>query len=248
VHFSKNRFFKLLFILALLGSSPAIALLVIPTKLSAQDEGKILNILGYGTACKILGDPYPLGGYSGVEIGLEENILQTDQISSLGSGAAQQGQTTYNTLTLGKGIYNNIDTIVQFAFLGQTENVSNFGGQVRWGFYQAEYLPIYLSTVAHWDSTNFANLVTTTTMGGDLIMGVHEGDVTLYLGAGIIRSMGSFAGGTGAITASGNTEQNGIEDNRFIVGLNFKIQKAYLAGEMDQTRLPTYAAKLGFRF
>lgn len=226
----------------------AFALLPIPSAMSEHDRGVALTILGYGSAMKVLDDPYPLGGYSGLEVGLASSMMTTDQISSLGTKTSQQAQTSFNTLSVGKGIYDNIDTFVQFSYLGQQENVMNFGAQVRWGFFQAEYLPVYMSAIFHGDSTNYENLITTTTMGVDGILGVHEGDVTLYVGIGIIRAMGTFAGGTGGITDSGVTVQNGVEDSRFLAGLNVKFGHMFTAVEIVSYNTPVYGAKLGMRF
>jgi len=244
----RNLVFSIVALTFLLGFDSAQATLNFPTGLTASNRGQILSILGYGTAVKVLDDPYPLGGYSGVEVGLTQESIQTDQIAGLGNKSTLQSQINYNLLTIGKGIYNNLDTFVQFAFLGQQENFSHFGGQARWSFYQAEYLPIYTSLLVHGSSTNFGNLVTTSTLGLDIILGVHEGDLTLYFGGGLLRGSGIFTGGTGGVTDSGNTEQNGVIDNRFLAGLNIKIQKAFVAFELDRAYLPTYALKLGVRF
>lgn len=227
---------------------PSWSLLQIPTALTQKDRDAALEILGYGTAVKILDDPYPLGGYSGFEIGLSSEILSTAEISRLGAKSTTQSETSYQTINVGKGVYNNIDTFLQFSFLGQQENMAHFGGQVRWGFYQAEYLPVYLSLNVHGASTNFQNLISTTAYGLDLIAGFKEGDVTLFFGGGPIKAQGVFSGGSGGVTDTGETLKNSLQDSRFLAGLNIKFDKIFVSLELDRYSYPVYSAKLGFRF
>ncbi len=232
----------------LLASAQASASLRIPTAMTASDRNRALDVLGYGSATKILGDPYPLGGYDGLEVGIATEIMQTDQISALGNKATLQGQTTYNTITIGKGIYGNIDTFVTFSLMGQNENVSDVGGQLRWGFYQASYLPIYLTAIFHGNFFNCENLVVTNSFGMDIIAGFKEGDVTLYFGGGPIQASGNFSGGSGGVTNTGQNSGNSISGSRFLGGLNIKVGRYFIVGEIDNYDQPAYAGKLGYRF
>ena len=225
----------------------AVALLPIPTKLTVTDRTQALQLIGYGSSQKILDDPYPLGGYSGFEIGLSNEALQTDQFASMGSKAPTQSQVNYNTITIGKGIYNNVDTFLTFSLMG-AENVTDVGAQIRWGFYQASYLPIYMSAVLHGNSFNCEDLIVTNSIGLDLIAGFKEGDVTLYFGGGPIRTQGVFSGGTGAITDTKQTVGMGLLDSRFLAGLNIRFGKYFLAGEIDSYSTAVYGAKIGYRF
>lgn len=216
--------------------------------MTASDRATALSILGYGSSAKILGDPFPLGGYSGLELGLQTEMLQTERISSLGAGAVSQTQTSYSMLTIGKGLFNNLDVLAHFSLLGQSENISNFGSQIRWGFFQASYFPIYMSTILHWNTSNFSNLITTNTYGLDLIAGFKAGDVTLYFGGGPVQTSGVFSGGSGGITDNGETVKSGLKDSRFIAGMNVKMGNMFFAGEIDNYTSAVYSAKLGYRY
>jgi hypothetical protein len=238
----------MLFIFIFLAAMPVFADLKIPGNLSTADRNAAVEILGYGSALKILGDPYPLGGFSGFEYGLSSEVLSTSEISRLGSTTVSQKQLNYYTITLGKGLYHNLDTFLNFAYYSQEENISSFGGQLRWGFYQAEYLPIYASLVLSGSSCNFKNVIVTNSQALDMVFGFREGDVTLYFGSGIIRAQGIFSGGTGGITDTGETENNSIGDVRFLAGVNIKFSKVFLALELDRYSSPVYSAKLGYRF
>jgi hypothetical protein len=228
--------------------SYSFSILNIPRSLNATDRATALSILGYGSASKILDDPFPLGGYSGLELGFQTDLIQTERISGLGSGAVSQTQTSYTTLSLGKGLFNNVDLFAQLSLLGQRESVSSYGTQFRWGFFQASYFPIYMSTNLHWSTSNFSNLIATNSYGLDLIVGFKADDVTLYFGGGPIHSDGTFSGGTGGITDTGETVKSSLQDVRFIAGLNVKFGNGFFAGEIDNYQTAVYSAKIGYRY
>jgi hypothetical protein len=239
----------ILFILLFLPLPQAFATLQIPGNLSAADENKALQIFGFGSSQKILDDPYPLGGYSGLEVGFSYEVLQTSALSVLGNSSLSQSQMSYNMITIGKGIYNNVDTFLDFALMGQQENITNVGGQIRWGFFQASYLPVYLTAILHGNAFNCENLIVTNTIGTDIIAGFKEGDVTLYFGGGTLRTQGTFSGGSDGITASTISDSTAISGTRFLAGLNIKFySKAFFAGEIDNYTSAVYSAKLGYRF
>lgn len=239
---------RILFIFLFVGPV-ANAKLLLPTSLNSNDRQAALEILGYGSAPKILGNPYTLGGYSGVELGVTTEVIPTSDIARLGSKVSQQqGETSYSVVTLGKGIYGNVDTYFQFGLLGGAEDISNFGGQLRWSFFQAEYLPAFLTAVLSANSANFQNLLVTNTQASDLVLGVSVDDVTLFLGAGIVKSQGSFTGGAGGITDSTDSVKENISGGHYLAGLNIKFSSVFLAMEIDRYTQSTYSAKLGLRF
>ncbi|WP_413295223.1 hypothetical protein ACLSU7_09125 [Bdellovibrio sp. HCB185ZH] len=220
----------------------------LPRNLSTRDQVRTLEILGYGSAAKILGDPYPLGGYSGVEIGLATQFIPVSDLATMGSGTEDKGELSYYTLSLGKGLYYNIDTFVYFSPSLQNEEMQNFGGQIRWGFYEAPFFPISFSALMYAGGANIQNLVNISTVGWDLIGTVNMENVALYFGWGRIRAQGTFIGGTGGITASGNTESQNISEDHTFFGVNVEISKAFIALEVDRYTDSVYSGKLGYRF
>ncbi|UYL10016.1 hypothetical protein B9G69_005425 [Bdellovibrio sp. SKB1291214] len=220
----------------------------LPRNLSDMDQIRTLEILGYGTASKVLGDPYPLGGYSGVELGVSTQFIPVSDLSNLGNKTEDNGELSYYTLTLGKGLYYNIDAFVYFTPSLQSEEMQNFGGQLRWGFYEASFFPISFSALLYAGGANFQNLVNITTTGWDVIGTVNMENVAVYFGAGRVRAQGNFIGGPGGITASGQTEAHDISENHTFFGVNVEISKAFIALEVDRYTDSVYGGKLGYRF
>ena len=236
------------FFLLIFFATYASAKLAIPKNLVRSDRQILLETLGPSTTMKVLGDPYPLGGYMGLEFGVSNEIIASEGVSRLGARASQHSETSYTMFSFGKGLYNNFDFFIQFAPLGQSEEVSNYGGQMRWGFYQAEYLPTYLSLVISANSVNYQDLLTINSQAVDLINGFAVDDLSFYIGLGSIQSQGTFIGGAGGITSEGDTQQENLSTGHYLVGLNLKFQKAFLALQLDRTVQPTYSLKVGARF
>lgn len=247
-----------LFAIFFIWSLSATAALQIPGGLNASDRRKALEILGLSSSAKILGNPFPLGGFSGVEIGYTAEVISTGELSTLGAKSDSQKETSYSLLSLGKGLYQNVDIFVQFTPFQQGEDISNFGGQVRWGFYQAEYLPAHLSVVAAMNSTNFQNKIIVLTTAADLVVGFSVQDMTLYTGVGVARANGTFMGGSDGITAPETdpvthlptryTKAEEVSSSHYVAGINVKFSKLFFAMQLDRYTQSTYSAKLGTRF
>ncbi|MEK2689953.1 hypothetical protein AAAA73_12755 [Bdellovibrio sp. GT3] len=246
IHMNFGR--RFLFLIIAFFCAHSYAATQLPRNLDVGDQNRTLEILGYGSSSKILGDPYPLGGYSGVEVGVSSQFIPVSDLATLGSGTTEKGEMSYYTITLGKGLFYNIDTFVYFSPAIQTEEMQNFGAQIRWGFYEASFFPISFSTMIYAGGANFQNLVNIATTGWDLIGTVNMENVALYFGGGRVRAQGTFIGGSAGITASGNTESRDITDNHTFFGVNIEISKAFIALEVDRYTDSVYSGKLGFRF
>ncbi|MFM6928051.1 MAG: hypothetical protein ACKOX6_06270 [Bdellovibrio sp.] len=241
-----RRFIFMLLSLMLLASANASTNL--PRNLTASDQVRALELLGFGSSGKILADPYPLGGYSGVEVGLSTQFIPIGDLASLGSTTDNKGELSYYSLTMGKGLFYNVDAFVYFTPAIQSEEMQSFGGQVRWGFYEANFFPISFSAMVYLGGANFQNLINVQTTGLDLIATVNMDQMALYFGGGRIRAQGTFIGGANGITASHNTEkQDVIEDHSFF-GVSIGFAKMFLALEVDRYSDSVYSGKLGFRF
>lgn len=222
--------------------------LQIPKNLSADDRHRMTELLGLSTGAKVLGNPYPLGGYAGIEVGYEYQVVATSEISRMGNKASETSEVGITQLTLGKGLYNNIDIYLQFTPFSQSSSVTGYGAQFRWGFFQAEYLPAHLSLIISGNSTNFENQVTFTSQGADLVAGFTVQDITLYAGTGWARSFGNFVGGANGITDNTQTSQSDVTSLHYLAGMNVKYSRVFLAFELDRYTDANYAAKLGCRF
>src|SRR5690606_37261354 len=86
----------------------------IPSNLNEADRVGVLEILGPGTSGKILTDPYPLGGLAGFEASLQMDSIPVSDLSKFGNTVAEQDFFSYPIISIGKGLYNNLDIFVHF--------------------------------------------------------------------------------------------------------------------------------------
>ncbi len=242
------RFFLSLFSVLSIFSSNCFAVINIPKNLTRADREESLRVLGFGTSTKILSDPYPLGGYSGLEFGISISDVPVEQLKSLGNKLGSgQSDISYTGLSIGKGLYNNIDIFLNATPYLQSSQISQFGGQLRWSFYQAESLPLSLSALVHANSSNIGNQISERTIGADLIGGLNVNSVALFAGLGQITSSGEFIGGGRGLTDSGFEESESVTGFHYLLGINVKLTDFFISAEVDQYSQPIYSAKLGLR-
>lgn len=224
------------------------AAIQIPNQLGAADRQALLRILGYGTSFKTSGDPYPLGGYMGFEIGVSYELLSTAPIAKLGSGTGIQGDTSLLNITVGKGLFYDVDFYLNFSPLGQVEKISSYGGALRWGIYELEDMPIHFSLQAAANTASFQNKINLTTQNFDLIGGWNFQDVVFFGGIGMIRSSGQFIGGAGGVNSTTETMTEAVHDTHSFAGISVKYGTYFLALQMDRATQTAYALKLGTRY
>lgn len=220
----------------------------LPKNLSISDQVRALEILGFGSASKVLDNPYPLGGYTGIEVGVTSEFIPIEDLASLGSGSGERGEFNFTTLTFGKGLYYNIDMHVYFTPFIQSEKFQSYGAQARWGFYEADFFPLSVTAMLSGGGANFSNLINVSTFGADVIATVNMDNVAIYFGGGTARAIGKFIGGANGITADQQTIEQDIVESHTLFGLNVDISKLFIAMQIDRYTDSVYSGKLGFRF
>lgn len=227
----------------------ASAAVQLPSDMDKNDRIEALKIIGFGTSSKILTDPYPLGGYEGFELGISVESLPTDDLARLGSGVSSPQQDfSYPKFSIGKGLYNDIDLFFNFTPYNRANEISQWGGVIRWGVYQATLLPLSASIVGHFNSANFNNQMTAQTYGVDAIGGINVNQVSLFAGAGYVESNGRFIGGPRGITDTDTLETESATGLHTVIGATVHISKFFVAAQIDRYTAPVFSAKLGFRF
>lgn len=236
-----------LFIVAIIFFESAFARVNIPTNLNSTDRERALQILGLGSSTKILTDPYPLGGYSGFEMGLSLESIAIDEVSRLGASANSQNQLMYPMISLGKGVYNNIDFYFNFIPYNESTSLSSYGGFIRWGFYQMKYFPACFSLIGHVNTSNINNQIIMQGSGMTLMSGVNLPNFSFYIGLGSVQSIGEFVGGANGVTIENINRTETVQSFQSIIGGVYHLGDFFLALEMDQYTQPTYSLKLGYR-
>lgn len=235
------------FIIFLIGEL-CLGAISLPRSLNSRERERTLELLGFGSAPKILDNPYPLGGYSGIEIGLSTEFIPMEDIATLGTTTQDRGTFNYFSLSFAKGLYYNIDLHVNFTPSLQDKGLEAFGGQVRWGFYELSFFPLSFSAIIYGSGANFSNLININTLGAAVIGSVNLDNVALYFGNGRVRTIGKFIGGDNGITDDKNTDVKDLMNSSTILGINIDFSKVFVAFEVDRYSDSFYSGKLGYRF
>ncbi len=227
----------------------------LPTQLTHTELGDVVEILGYPTSGKFLSNPFPLGGHSGFEIGIATEFIDITDLSRLGSGTGDQSTFQYNSISVGKGLFYNVDVFVHFVPFSSSNEVTDYGGILKWNFYQAQFLPFSLSVLAHYNSMNIQDAFVNESLGADFLGGINLSNVALYMGAGRQNARSTFAtrllDTTDSVvhnqTHSGTLVTRGTRLHSFI-GIQVSVSTIFLSAQIDRYEQPVYSAKLGLRY
>lgn len=230
-------------------TASAPASIQLPQNMTKKNREQALTIIGLGTGSKILSDPYPLGGYAGFEAGFSIETFPSEELGRLGSGIKPpQQEASLPKLSIGKGLYNNLDIFLQFTPYSHQDELAEFGGIIRWGFYQASFLPLSLSLLAHASNANIANQLSTHTYGFDLVGGIDVENVALFAGLGPAEASGTFVGGSAGITDSKTLETEFVSGFHTVIGGNIHFSNYFAALQIDRYSTPVFSGKIGVRF
>ena len=219
-----------------------------PESMGKTDRREATRILAFGTSNKLLTDPYPLGGFTGLEVSISYESVPIEDISRLGAETEDQSTLVYPKITIGKGLYNNLDAFVHLVPPNDSANISQYGGLLKWGFYQATFLPASFSLSVFGNDTNIKNLFFSSSGGFNLTTGITLSNISVYFGGGNIYTSARFAGGASNITSSGNQEDENIDSFYHFFGGTLQIEPVFVAVEMTQYSQSVISGKLGVRF
>ncbi len=226
----------------------------IPTQLSRADLDEVTQLLGHSTSSKFLSNPFPLGGYSGFEVGFATEFVNTTDLSRLGAGTSKQSRFQYNRITIGKGLYNNVDVFLHFIPFSSANEVSEYGGFLKYNFYQGKFLPVTASILGYISTINIQDSFVNETLGADLLLGINLESVALYCSFGQQNARSTFAQNVldtadPAISLNANnTFKTKSTQIHSAIGLHIEFSKVFLAAQIDRYEQPVYSAKLGVRF
>lgn len=231
----------------------------IPKGLNSNARADVVRILGATTAPKMLTNPYPLGGYSGFEVGMSIEVISTRELQRLGTNSnSDQDELRYSRITLGKGLYHDVDVFFHLVPPIANIGLTDYGASLRWAFYQAEFLPIHTSLWLHGNQINYQDSFMNQNLSGDLVLGLNVDNFAVYFGMGMVYSKGTFTGGT---TGSGtvdptdpslnpgtNTTRVDARTVHTVIGCTVSFLDFFISGQIDRYTDPVYSAKFGIRY
>jgi hypothetical protein len=240
----KDKRIALLGIIIFLLGIPALGAISIPLNLSDGDQQVMLQNLGFSMAFRPVDNPAPLGLYSGLELGFSLEDMPTGDIGNLGSRGSTEKSLVYPRFTLGKGIFDNVDLFFSFAPYSEGTGVGIYSGGLRWGFFQATFVPVNFSLVISGTAANLDNLFLSQTVGADIISGINTEPFSFYIGAGTLYGQGQF---DSSITIEQAQTNQIARCFHTLLGATVNIGMAFFAVELDNYNVTNYSFKLGVR-
>jgi hypothetical protein len=235
--------FILFFLFQCLGFAADIQL---PLAMNQTERESTLRLLGPTTSGKVLGDPYPLGGYSGFEFGVQHEVIPAAEVSRFGQRARDsEPNLTYQKLTLGKGLFNDVDLFFAFTPWSRVAGITEFGGMMRWQFLRFETAPAGLSLMVHGNVTNLRNLLITENGGMNLLGFYNWRGISIYSGIGQTYSSGRF---DSSVAASNRNENEQVHQFSSMAGLAYRWHELQVALEANRYAQTVYSGKVSLRF
>lgn len=222
-----------------------------PTGLKLNELDDVARILGFNTSTKFLSNPYPLGGYLGLEVGVTLEIVNTEELALLGNKDTNDKELRFSRISIGKGLYNNVDAFLHFVPYSTSNQISDFGGLFKWGFYEGSYLPFSASLLISLNTINIQDNYLNKSLGSDLMFGVNVNQFALYFGGGYLRASSKFTNAILDVSVpkdSDNTFEETYTSSHSFVGVQFDFFGMFVAGQIDRYQDPVYSLKLGTRF
>jgi hypothetical protein len=143
---------------------------------------------------------------------------------------------------LGKGIFDNVDLFFSFAPYSQATGIGIYSGGVRWGFFQATFVPASFSVLVSGTASNLDNLVLTQSLGVDLTCGINVDPLSFYVGAGTLYGQAQF---DPSVTVEGLSTNQVGRSFHTLLGTTLGIGPAFAAFEIDNYYTTIYSFKLG---
>lgn len=222
----------------------------LPSGLDVDDQKRVVKELAIPTSTKFLSNPYPLGGFPGFEVGVSYQTLDTKEISGLGNTVDNDKDSlSIINVTLGKGLYNDVDLFFNFSPLNHSDNINGYGGLLKWSFFQAKFIPINFALLTFGNVIHMSDTFVNQTFGLELMAGVNVENIALYFGGGPVEGEGQFMGGQqGVVINSGDTSKIRQKLSHYFLGISLQSATAFIAAQMDNYQDTTFSFKLGLRF
>jgi hypothetical protein len=213
----------------------------LPKNLDKAERKEVIEILGLSTSSKLISDPFPLGGYLGLEISLSVEEVDVLDLNSLGDTVDGDSKLLLPRLSIGKGVYNDVDVFFHFTPYSEDTGISDYGGMLRWCLFQAETVPITLSLLTHYSQINVEDAFTNQTIGVEGLLGINVNQVALYFGGGKLEGRSQFIDGGAPISEKSSTTHS-------FVGVSLRLLPFFVAFQFDHYKNPIYGIRTGLRF
>ncbi|MCK6599484.1 MAG: hypothetical protein L6Q37_14050 [Bdellovibrionaceae bacterium] len=222
--------------------------LKLPTGLDQEKRKTFVKSVLSSSSYKYLSLGYTLGGYEGFELSASLESFPLSKGNILSSSELKEKDYVVQNVTIGKGMFENVDMFFTFSPFIFQKDISIFGMAMKYVFYIDSENPFNLSVLLHGNAVNFANLVGAQSTGLDIIGSYFLKYWTFYLAVGQQRTLASFVGGAQGLTQDLSSANEDLYLNRFYSGFSYDFGMYQASFELQKIESESLAFKLGKRF
>ena len=235
---------KKIFILAiLLTTTPLYGKIEFPD-FTSDEIDRITKTLSPAVTPNPLSSLIPLGGYSGLELGLSVSLVDISPIPSL-EKSLNEKEFYFPRITLGKGLFHDVDI-----FLSITPNVtrytlSDYAASIRWSFLELSHYDLNFSVIPYFSSLELNHELFLKNQGVGIYMNWHRDFFDIYFGIKQNQGKTTFQLKTSEL----DVKKQGIS-KKLLPSLGLVLHKLpfFLSFHANKLEEIQYSLKIGLRF
>ena len=163
----------------------------------------------------------------------------------MGTATERMDDQNFVRLQVGTGLYQSVDLALFLTPLNPSTPMSNYGGRLRWTFYQSSESPLFLAVFVDGGNTNLNDQVLMQTIAMGTQVGFKRKQLSLSFFLGSQHTFSRFRGGSEGITDSGLPESFEFRSFPVALGGIYDFRKWYLGFGMDRQSETLVSVKIG---
>ncbi len=236
---------KILLALLCLGFSHATLAATLPQGMNASEREQTAELVASSSALRSAQLHRSLDHSEGLDLSLSFENLPLSQLPIMGVGAERLEDQNFIRLQVGTGLIRSVDLALFLTPLNPSTPLSNYGGRIRWTFYQDAESPLFLAVFIDGGNTNLSDQVLMQTVAAGTQVGFKRKQLSLSFFLGSQLTFSRFRGGGEGITDSGHPESYTFTSFPMALGGVYDFRKWYLGFGVDRQSDTLISAKIG---
>lgn len=217
----------------------------LPGGMTANERVRTAELVSSSTALRSAQLHRSLSSTEGLDLSLSFESLPLSELPEIGSTDERLEDQTYFRLQVSKGLYRALDLSLFLTPLNPSTPLSNYGGRIRWTFYQNAEQPLFLAWYVDGGGTNLNDQLLIQTMATGFQLGFKRKLLSLSFFVGSQKTFNRFRGGGEGVTESGHLESHQLTSYTLGLGGIYDFKSWYLGFAVDRQHDTLMSAKVG---
>jgi hypothetical protein len=217
----------------------------LPAGLTPDERVQTAKLVSSSTSLRSAQLHRSLSSMEGLDLSLSLETLPLSELPEMGTSSERLDDKTYVRLQVSKGLYRKLDLSLYLTPLNPSTPLSNYGGRLRWTFYQNIDQPLFLAWYVDLGGTNLNDQLLIQTMASGFQLGFKRKLLSLSFFAGTQRTYNRFRGGAEGVTDSGHLESHRLTSYTLGLGGIYDFKSWYIGFAVDRQHDTLMSAKVG---